>query len=115
VRRSCTLLLAVLIVTAALGLAGVELQLLHLIGLLLIVAIGSNYALFFDRLADDLASEAQTVASLLVACLTTAIGFGTLALAEHPVLQAIGMTVGPGAILALILSALFSRAGRRAA
>jgi predicted exporter len=44
---------------------------------------------------------------MLLANLTTAIGFGTLALSKVPVLHAVGVTVGPGAILALLLSAIF--------
>jgi predicted exporter len=44
---------------------------------------------------------------MLIANLTTAIGFGTLALSQVPILHAVGVTVGPGAILALILSATF--------
>lgn len=102
------LLLAVLVVTASLHLAGQRLQLLHLIGMLLIVAIGSNYALFFERLGSRLQHEPRAVASLLVACLTTAIGFGTLATSQVPVLQALGITVGPGAVLALLFSACFA-------
>ena len=47
------------------------------------------------------------LASMAVANVTTAIGFGTLALSKVPVLNAIGVTVGPGAILALLLSAVF--------
>jgi predicted exporter len=43
------LVLAVLTVAACLVLLGQRLTLLHLIGMLLIVAVGSNYALFFDR------------------------------------------------------------------
>ena len=44
------LVLAVLVVSAALSRWRVRsLTILHLIGLLLIVAVGSNYALFFDR------------------------------------------------------------------
>jgi len=104
------LLVAVAFVVAGLHLLGERLHLLHLIGLLLIVAVGSNYALFFDRLSA--ARDPATLASLAVANLTTAIGFGTLALSQVPVLHAIGVTVGPGAILALLLSAIFvGRAG----
>ena len=44
---------------------------------------------------------------VMIATLTTAIGFGTLALSEVPVLHALGVTVGPGAVLALLLSAIF--------
>lgn len=101
------LILAVLIVIAGLHLAGEHLHLLHLIGMLLIVAAGSNYALFLNQGADDEAADPETLASMLVAALTTAIGFGTLALSEVPVLHALGVTVGPGAMLALLLSAVF--------
>ena len=37
-------------------LAGVQLTILHLVGMLLIVAVGSNYALFFDRQRHELIS-----------------------------------------------------------
>ena len=98
---------AVLLVTAGLHLAGVRLNLLHLVGLLLVVAVGSNYALFFDSAAGR--QPPQTLASLLFANLTTVAGFGLLAFSEVPVLQAIGSTVGAGAIVALLCAAVFSR------
>ena len=101
------LLLAVVLVIAGLSACGQQLQLLHLIGMLLIVAVGSNYALFFDRATVGGAIEPETLASMLVANLTTAIGFGTLALSQVPVLHAVGVTVGPGALLALVLAAIF--------
>ncbi|MCK6389866.1 MAG: MMPL family transporter [Azonexus sp.] len=101
------LALAVIFVVAGLHLAGQRLHLLHLIGLLLIVAVGSNYALFFDRAAGQGELDPETLTSMGVANLTTAIGFGTLALSSVPVLNAIGTSVGPGAILALLLGAMF--------
>ncbi|MBS0317069.1 MAG: MMPL family transporter [Proteobacteria bacterium] len=108
---------AVLAVSAALALAGRELTILHLVGLLLIVAVGSNYALFFNRSAAAPAAGAEasahalaprTLASLLIANLTTVAGFGVLAFSSVPVLQAVGITVGPGAVLALLFSAVFA-------
>ena len=101
------LLIAVVLVIAALHLAGEQLHLLHLIGMLLIVAVGSNYALFFDHAAGGEGLDSPTLVSMAVANLTTAIGFGTLALSNVPVLHAVGVTVGLGAILALLLSACF--------
>jgi predicted exporter len=105
------LLLAVLAVLAVHALAGWQLTILHLVGLLLIVAIGSNYALFFDRAAAqaDPRERARTAASLLVANLTTVMGFGALAFSSVPVLAAIGATVAPGALLALLFSAVLAR------
>ena len=102
-----TLALTVAVVIAGLHFAGARLHLLHLVGMLLIVAVGSNYALFFDRTAGGEPLDATTLMSLGVATLTTAIGFGTLAVSNVPVLQAIGTTVGPGALLALLLAAVF--------
>jgi len=101
------LLLSVVIVIAGIHLAGEQLHLLHLIGMLLIVAVGSNYALFFDRAGTEHHLDPSTLASMAIANLTTAIGFGTLALSSVPVLHAVGVTVGPGAVLALLLSAAF--------
>jgi len=107
------LLAAVLVVIAGLSLAGVHLTLLHLIGTLLIVAVGSNYALFFDRRELGVADDGRVLASLLLANLATVVGFGALATSSVPVLRAIGVTVGPGAILAMMFSILFAARARR--
>jgi predicted exporter len=105
------LVLAVLAVAAALLLGGRSLTILHLIGMLLIVAVGSNYALFFDRnsTAQRAGTAALTLASLLIANATTVLGFGVLAFSNVPVLAALGSTVAPGAFLALVFSAAMSR------
>lgn len=102
---------AVLTVVAGLALFGQQLMILHLIGLLLVVAIGSNYALFFNPTVeqDTDAISPRTYASLLFANVATVLGFGLLAFSSVPVLQAMGMTVAPGVILALIFSAVFAR------
>jgi predicted exporter len=104
------LLLAVLVVGAGFALAGTRLTILHLIGMLLIVAVGSNYALFFDRRAAerDRSALPLTLASLLIANTCTVIGFGVLAFAHVPVLSALGATVAPGTLLALLFAALLA-------
>lgn len=99
------LLIAVVLVMAGLNLAGERLNILNLIGLLLIVAIGSNYALFFNQ---GKAPDAATLASLALANLTTVIAFGTLAFSDLPILHAFGSTVAPGAVFALLISAAFA-------
>ncbi len=101
---------AVITVTAGLAVLGQQLIILHLVGLLLVVAVGSNYALFFDR-ADGPISP-RTLASMLFANLTTVAGFGLLAFSKVSILQAMGVTVAPGVILALIYSAIFARTTR---
>jgi predicted exporter len=91
------LVLAVLTVAAGLAIAGVHLSILHLVGMLLIVAVGSNYALFFDRQANagEGGSQALTLASLVIANASTVIGFGLLSFSQVPVLVALGTTVAP--------------------
>lgn len=110
---------AVLTVTALLAWSGVALGILHLVGLLLTVAVGSNYALFFDQLAharpvhptgptlqpDVDADRWDTVASLVLANLTTVWTFGAMALSGISALAAIGQAVAPGALLSLLFSA----------
>ena len=108
---------AVITVTAGLALFGQQLIILHLVGLLLVAAVGSNYALFFDRAehpdgtADKSISHIspRTLASMLFANLTTVAGFGLLAFSNVSILQAMGVTVAPGVILALIYAAIFAR------
>jgi predicted exporter len=104
------LVAAVLTVMAGLALFGQQLMILHLIGLLLIVAIGSNYALFFNPGATSAGQSIspQTYASLVFANVATVLGFGLLAFSSVPVLQAMGVTVAPGVILALVFSAVFA-------
>lgn len=100
------LIASVLIVSAGLVAAGTRLTILHLIGLLLIVAVGSNYALFFDRHAAQRGMMPNlTLASLVIANAATVIGFGVLAFSTVPVLQALGATIAPGTLLALCFSA----------
>lgn len=107
VRVMLPLAASVVTVVAILMLCDQRLTILHLVGLLLTVAVGSNYALFFGAGGDANVSP-QTLTSLLFANLTTVVGFGLLGFSQVPVLQAIGATVGPGAVLALLYAAVFS-------
>jgi predicted exporter len=104
------LALAVITVGALLVALGHQLTILHVVGMLLIVAIGSNYALFFDRNRENPqhASVPLTLASLLIANLATVTAFGVLASSKVPVLADLGSTVAPGALLALLFSALLA-------
>lgn len=102
------LVLAVLTVGAALALFRVPLTILHLVGMLLIVAIGSNYALFFDSRDRDGAETGPTLASLCIANACTVLGFGLLSFSGVPVLEALGTTVAPGALLALLFAGILT-------
>ncbi|KWC67817.1 MMPL family transporter [Burkholderia ubonensis] len=108
VRALAPLVAAVLVVAAGFAAAGVPLTILHLIGMLLIVAVGSNYALFFCKRDDAQPVTPHTLVSLLVANLATVAGFGLLALSHVPLLETFGLTVGPGAMLALAFAAILA-------
>jgi len=96
---------AVITVTAGLVLLGQQLIILHLVGMLLVVAVGSNYALLFNQSN----ASSRTLASMLFANLTTVIGFSILACSNISILQAMGSMVAPGVVLALIFSIIFAK------
>ncbi len=102
-------LVAAVVITAGVLAAAGQLSIFHLVGLLLVVAVGSNYSLFFDRQSLSSPDRERTVVSVVFACVSTIIGFGLLAFSSVPVLNAIGSTVGIGAALALASSAILSR------
>jgi len=102
------LVVTVLVTAGLLAAAGQVFNLLHLVGFLLIVAIGSNYALFFDRELAQGEPSPRVLASLLLANLTTLVGFGVLASSSLGVLRSLGLTVSLGALIALPCAALFS-------
>jgi predicted exporter len=88
--------------------AGVALTLFHLVALLLVVGVGSNYSLFFERDNLRAGDPRRTLAAVLLCCLSTVMGFGVLALSRSPVLSAIGGTVAIGAALSLVFAALLT-------
>lgn len=103
------LVVAVVLTLGGMAVLQVPLGILHLVGLLLIVAVGSNYALFFDQLRVSGRADEDTLASLMLANVTTVVSFGLIAISDIPALSSIGRVVAPGALLALLLSAAFAR------
>jgi predicted exporter len=104
------------ICTAALLLVtGGALSIFNLFGLLLVVAVGSNYCLFFERQGPADPSRQRMVASLVLANLCTVIGFGILSFSSFPVLHGIGVTVAIGGFLCLLFGAVLNAPGPRLA
>ncbi|HEV3011236.1 MAG TPA: MMPL family transporter [Burkholderiales bacterium] len=101
--------LALVLTAAVLQLAGQRLTVFHLIAMLLVMGIGLNYSLFFDRPEADVTARRRTIFALLVTCATTVLAFGTLAWSSNPVLHAIGLTVTTGALAAFFASAALAR------
>ncbi|HEX6842902.1 MAG TPA: MMPL family transporter, partial [Stellaceae bacterium] len=102
---------SVLLTVALLTARGGKLSIFNLVGLLLIVAVGSNYCLFFERQRHQLGEAERTLASLVLANLCTVIGFGVLSFSRIPVLHDIGLTVAAGTLLSLFLGAVLSAPG----
>jgi predicted exporter len=109
VRVLLPVLAALAATAAALVLAGVRLSQLHLVSLLLVLGIGTNYSLFFARPVVDVTERLRNAYAVLVATATTLIAFGALAASTTPVLGAIGRTVVLGAALSLVFAAAWSQ------
>jgi predicted exporter len=101
--------LALLISAAILQLAGQRLTVFHLIAMLLVMGIGLNYSLFFDRPEENALLRRRLLFALFVTCATTLLAFVTLAFSSNPVLHAIGLTVSVGAAMAFLTSAALAR------
>jgi len=105
--------LTTLLVLGALHAAGVPLNLFHLISLVLAAGLGLDYALFFERAADDPAEQRRTLHAVLVCSLSTLMVFALLAASSLPVLRSIGITVTAGVVSNFVLALLITRPGRR--
>ena len=101
--------LGLLITAAVLQLAGQRLTVFHLIAMLLVMGIGLNYSLFFDRPEENPLLRRRMLFALFVTCATTLLAFVTLAFSSNPVLHAIGLTVSVGAAAAFLASAALAR------
>jgi predicted exporter len=100
-----SLLVAGLLAAAAVGL-GVRVNVVHLIGLVLVMGMGVDYGIFLVDSRGDPREVGVTLLSLLLSCGTTLFVFGVLALSEHPVLRALGATAALGVALAFALAPL---------
>jgi predicted exporter len=102
-------LAAALATVATLLVAGSRLTIVHLVALLLVIGVGLNYALFFNRRAAGEEERALTRLTVLAASLTTLCAALALAACSTPVLRAIGATLLAGTLYAFALSALLAR------
>jgi predicted exporter len=99
---------AVLITAALLTLGGAKISIFEVVGFLLIVAVGSNYCLFFERVAPDAQSWRRSIASVMLANLCTVSAYGLMAWSSIPVLHDIGKTVALGTFLSMICAAILN-------
>jgi len=104
---------AIAMTVACLLAFGEGLSLFHLVSLLLVLGVGLNYALFFNRAELGSESERETSLALSVCFLTTLSAFGCLSTSRIPVLSAIGLTVSIGSALSLLNAMVLGRGRAR--
>ncbi|WP_460713752.1 MMPL family transporter [Lysobacter terrae] len=109
------MVLTTLLILAVLRGLGIELNLFHLVALILAAGLGLDYALFFDHAGDERDEQLRTLHALIVCSLTTLLVFSLLALSSIPVLRAIGSTVALGVLFNFVLALLVTRSTTRGA
>jgi len=69
-------LVAAALTLALLSLMGIPLNLLHLLGVLLVLSIGVDYAIFLVASGPEAGTRAATLLGLCLACASTCLAFG---------------------------------------
>lgn len=90
--------LAVMVSLGAIGYAGALFNVFNMMALLLILGVGIDYALFYDRA--DAPGRATATLAITMAVTTTVLAFGLLVFSATPVIRAFGVTLLPGLIAA---------------
>ena len=99
---------AIVVVAAVLHALGERFSLFHVASFLLVIGLGLDYALFFNRRDGTLAERGRTVYGLVVCSTTTILVFGVLAFSQIPVLRAIGLTTALGSLACLVFAAFLA-------
>ena len=99
-------LLVSLILLGGFALFGVETNLLHVVGLVMVLGMGVDYGVFVVDSASDPDEMGITMLSTFLGSITTVLTFGVLAFSRHPALQSIGVTIGIGILLSFLLAPL---------
>lgn len=101
--------LTTLLLLAVLRALGIELNLFHLVALILAAGLGLDYALFFDHAGDAPADQRRALHAIVVCSLTTLTVFALLGTSSIPVLRAIGTTVALGVVFNFLLALVIVR------
>jgi len=88
----------------AVSLLGFPITLIHVVTLLLVLSMGVDYGVFMVESERYDEGPVPTVVSLLVACASTVLSFGALAMSDQPALRAMGLTTAIGVLLSLLFA-----------
>ena len=100
---------ALAVVTAIVNVSGESLSLFHIATFLLVIGLGLDYALFFNRPEGSEEGRSRTLYGLLVCSTTTMLVFGVLAGSSIPVLHAIGTTAAVGSFCCLLFAGIMAK------
>ena len=100
---------ALVVVAGVVNLSGEPLSLFHVATFLLVIGLGLDYALFFNRPEGTEHERVRTLYGLLVCSATTILVFGVLACSTIPVLHAIGMTGAIGSCCSLLFAGVMAK------
>lgn len=89
-----------------LGALGISANLMHLVGVILVLSVGADYGIFTAEVDGHPEAARETTLSLVVAWSTTLLTFGLLGLSSAAPLRAIGVVTAVGVTLSLALSPL---------
>ncbi|KND61946.1 membrane protein, exporter [Candidatus Burkholderia verschuerenii] len=90
---------------ALFGYVGIPLNLFHWLALMLVLCVGSNYAVFLrEGMVSDDGSRTWPGAIWAGVLLSALLSFGSLSLTSMPALQSFGMTLSVGIALSALLS-----------
>jgi predicted exporter len=98
---------------AAIGYTATLFNVFNVMALLLILGVGIDYALFYERA--EAAGQATTALAISMAAATTLLAFGLLIFSGNPVVRAFGTTLAPGVLAAYGLALLLTGRGARRA
>lgn len=97
-------ILAILISLGVQVFFDVGLNIFHILSLPLIIGIGVDYSLFFNRKPRDVTEFKQTLHGIVISAASTLVAFGVLIITDLPVLVAIGQTVTLGVLTCFIIA-----------
>jgi predicted exporter len=103
------ILSALLVMVALVNASGESLSLFHVATFLLVIGLGLDYALFFNRSEGSAEGRARTLYGLLVCATSTILVFGILATSTIPVLHAIGLTASIGSFCCLLFTGVMAK------
>lgn len=107
------ILLALLLTLGIQVAFGTELTLFHILALLLVVGMGLDYSLFFNRPVNNSQDLNMRTHGVMMSAGTTLSTFGVLAFADIPVLAAMGQTVSIGVLCCYMLSQMLAEPTRQ--